>query len=50
MPKLKPITFEPFGILSVVFTVVLRRMSSIILFMSFNLYWGLFKFGWIRKL
>ena len=37
------ITFEPLEIFDAVFTVVLRRMSSIILYMCLYLHWGLFK-------
>ena len=37
------ITFEPLGIFDAVFTVVLRRMSSIILYVCLYLHWGLFK-------
>ena len=36
------VTFEPFGIFDAVFTVVLRRMSSVILYMCVYLLWGLF--------
>ena len=36
------ITFEPFEVFDAVFTVVLRRMSSIILYMCLYLHWGLF--------
>ena len=37
------VTFKPLGFFYAVFTVVLRRMSSIILYMSLYLHWGLFK-------
>ena len=37
------ITFERLGIFYAVFTVVLRRMSSIILYVCLYLHWGLFK-------
>ena len=35
-------TFEPLGIFDAVFTVVLRRMSSIILYVCLYLHWDLF--------
>ena len=37
------VTFEPLGIFDAAFTVLLMRMSSIILFMCLYLHLGLFK-------
>ena len=36
------VTFEPPGIFDAVFTVVVRRISSFILYMCLFLHWGLF--------
>ena len=36
------VTFEPLGIFCAVFTVMLKRMSSIILYMCLYVHWGLF--------
>ena len=44
------ITFEPLGIFSAVFNVVLRRMSSVILYMCLYLHWGLFNADAISSL
>ena len=44
------ITFEPLEIFDAVFTVVLRRISSIILYMCLYLHWGLFNYHQIHSL